>query len=137
MIARPIAGNSIPQWRLPGGNSARIPNIISGKRPNRRDFLKALGAGAEAPERLEGRSQAPVLRGEVDSVRETIFLAYVNLHRAVPQGRWKLHRYPHVDKTLLFDLEADPHETRDLAGDPAHADRVKTQRHGLVPHFLQ
>jgi hypothetical protein len=30
-----------------------------------------------------------------------------------------------VNKTQLFDLAADPREIKDLAGDPAQADRVK------------
>jgi choline-sulfatase len=35
-------------------------------------------------------------------------------------GRWKYHHYVR-HRPELFDLAADPEETRDLAGDPAHA----------------
>lgn len=38
--------------------------------------------------------------------------------------RWKLIRYPQVDRTQLFDLAADPAETKDLAALPAHAAKV-------------
>ena len=46
------------------------------------------------------------------------------MQRAWRDDRWKLIRYPQVDVTQLFDLKNDPHETKDLAGDPAHAARV-------------
>ena len=81
-------------------------------------------AGAPVPEGLEGRSQAPVIRGERNSVRDTVFLAYKDLQRAVRKGRWKLIRYPKINRTQLFDLESDPHETTDLAHDPRHESRV-------------
>jgi arylsulfatase A-like enzyme len=82
-------------------------------------------AGVPAPKGLDGRSLAPVLRGEKPAVRETVFLAYRNSMRAVRRGDWKLLRYPWVDHTQLFNLKEDPHELKNLAGDPAHADRVR------------
>ena len=38
--------------------------------------------------------------------------------------RWKLIRFPQVNRTLLFDLQADPFETRDLASHPEQAAKV-------------
>ena len=38
----------------------------------------------------------------------------------VRRGRYKLHHYVGFEPEL-FDLQADPEETRDLAGDPAFA----------------
>ena len=35
--------------------------------------------------------------------------------------RWKLIRYPQVDRTQLFDLQNDPEEITNLAADPQHA----------------
>ncbi|MBM4035257.1 MAG: DUF4976 domain-containing protein [Planctomycetes bacterium] len=81
--------------------------------------------GAKAPDGLDGRNLAPVIQGKAEGVRDTVFLAYRDVQRAVRRGRWKLLRYPKADKTQLFDAEADPHETKDLSADPAHADRVK------------
>lgn len=77
--------------------------------------------GVEVPAGLDGKSLAPVLRGEKASVRDSLLLAYENAQRAVRDGRWKLIRYPQVDVTQLFDLQSDPHELRDLASDAAHA----------------
>jgi arylsulfatase A-like enzyme len=82
-------------------------------------------AGVKVPSGLDGRSLAPVIRGQTKGVRDTLFLAYRNVQRAVRQGDWKLIRYPQVDRTQLFDLRNDPHELKDLAADPAHAAKVK------------
>jgi arylsulfatase A-like enzyme len=69
-------------------------------------------AGLPVPPGLDGKSLAPIIRGERRSVRDTMFLAYKDVQRAVRRGRWKLIRYPQVDKTQLFDLETDPCETQ-------------------------
>jgi arylsulfatase A-like enzyme len=81
--------------------------------------------GEQVPPGLDGKSLAPVIRGQTDGVRDTIFLAYRNFQRAVRRGRWKLLRYPLINKTQLFDLQNDPYETQDLANDPANAEKVK------------
>ena len=80
--------------------------------------------GATVPKSLEGKSLAPIIGGKGTSVRDTIFLAYKGIQRAVRRGRWKLIRYPQVNVTQLFDLQTDPHEIRDLSADPAHAGRA-------------
>lgn len=81
-------------------------------------------AGIAPPAELEGRSQARVIRGQVRQVRDTVFLAYKDLQRAVRRGRYKLIRYPRIDRTQLFDLSSDPDELRDLSGGPGQRKRV-------------
>jgi arylsulfatase A-like enzyme len=81
--------------------------------------------GAKPPEAIDGRSLVPVMQGKVQAVRDAIFLAYRDVQRSVRRGQWKLIRYPEVNKTQLFDLAADPFEMKDLAADPAQADRIK------------
>jgi arylsulfatase A-like enzyme len=55
-------------------------------------------------------------------VREVIYTAYEDKMRAVRDDRYKLIRYPPLDHVQLFDLERDPFELRNLAGDAAHAE---------------
>jgi arylsulfatase A-like enzyme len=81
--------------------------------------------GVDVPKGLDGISQAPVIRGKAKSLRSTIFLAYRKGQRAVRRGDWKLIRYPQVNYTQLFHLADDPDELKNLADDPAQADRVK------------
>lgn len=81
--------------------------------------------GTNVPAGLEGKSLAPIIQGQTPAVRDTIFLAYKDLQRAVRRGRWKLLCYPQVNKTQLFDLQQDPHETKNLADDPSQAKRIK------------
>lgn len=72
-------------------------------------------ADVDVPDSLEGRSQLPVMRGEKGSVRDVVYLAFQKGQRAVRKGDWKLYRFPLVDRDLLFNLKADPLESRDLS----------------------
>lgn len=80
--------------------------------------------GAPVPGGLDGKSLAPIIHGRAAKVRDTLFLSYRHVQRAVRDDRWKLIRYPEINKTQLFDLKNDPHETRDLAASPAQAGRI-------------
>ncbi len=80
--------------------------------------------GVAPPEGVDGQSLAPIWRGEQAGVRDSLFLAYEKFMRSVRDDRWKLIRYPHIHKTQLFDLENDPHELHDLAGDHRQARRI-------------
>ena len=82
-------------------------------------------ASAKIPEGVDGRSLQPILAGGKAAVRDVLYTGYRDCQRSVRDQRWKLIRYPLVDKTQLFDLEADPHELVNLAGKPANAAKVK------------
>ncbi len=69
------------------------------------------------------RSLLPLLRGDESSAREALIGSYMNLQRAVVLREWKLIAYPKAGVVRLYNLAEDPLETRDLAADPAHADR--------------
>jgi arylsulfatase A-like enzyme len=79
-------------------------------------------AGAKIPDGVEGKSIVPILTGKQTKVRDALYTAYRDCMRSIRNDRWKLIRYPLVDRTQLFDLGSDPHELHDLAGQPEHAD---------------
>jgi arylsulfatase A-like enzyme len=83
-------------------------------------------AGATVPEGVEGRSLRPVIEGAAAGVRTTLYTGYRDCMRAVRDERWKLIRYPLVDRTQLFDLSSDPHELNNLADHPEHAATLAT-----------
>jgi arylsulfatase A-like enzyme len=80
--------------------------------------------GAKLPDGVEGRSIVPVIHGKESKVRDVLYTGYRDCQRAVRDDRWKLIRYPLVDRTQLFDLAADPHELTNLAGKPEHAAKL-------------
>ncbi len=80
--------------------------------------------GAKIPAGVEGSSLLPVIQGKSAKVRDVLYTAYRDCQRAVRNDRWKLIRYPLVDRTQLFDLAVDPHELNNLAGQPAHATKL-------------
>jgi len=112
-------------------------------------------AGLTPPESMQGRSLVPLLEGErPDDWREEVYYSYfenswvnremsreqmtdpsfefwtahrVGPHRGVRTDRFKLiEYYSEGDYWELFDLEKDPHELRNIYGDPEHSD-VSTQ----------
>jgi len=82
--------------------------------------------GSEIPAGLDGKSLKPVIEGRSAGVRDTLFLTFRDVQRAVRDSRWKLIRYPQVNVTQLFDLQNDPHEITSLADKPEHAERIKS-----------
>ena len=82
-------------------------------------------AGAEIPAGVEGKSIVPILSGKATKVRDVLYTGYRNCQRAIRDDRWKLIRYPLVDRTQFFDLSNDPHELTNLADKPEHAAKVK------------
>lgn len=91
------------------------------------------------PETVEGRSLAPVIRGEADGAGYlSLFFAYMQCQRAVRDERWKLVEYFGGAErvTQLFDLAADPWETANLASAP-EMDEQLTRLRGELSAWQQ
>ena len=118
-------------------HSMRVPLIVAGpgiaadKRSEAMcylfDVLPTLGklCGVATPSGSNGREFAAVLKDPTQSARPFLMFGYKSIQKALSDGRWKLIRYPHVDRTQLFDLQADPYETKDLSALPEHAERIQ------------
>jgi arylsulfatase A-like enzyme len=130
-------------------HSMRVPLVIAGPGvPANRttdamcylfDVMPTLGAlcGVKGPGTSEGRDLGPVLRDPAQPARSTLLFAFRDVMRAMRDDRWKLIRYPQVDRTQLFDLSADPAETANLAGRPEHAARVAAMTSTLLGEMKQ
>ena len=99
-------------------------------------FLDA--AGISAPGAMQGLSQWRAWRGETAPARDWVLVE--NRHnpttvhlRTLVTSRFKITVYRGHDYGELFDLEADPHELRNLWDEPRYAD-VKA---GLLLRFVQ
>lgn len=90
------------------------------------DVIPTLGSlcGVKGPATSEGIDLTPTLRNPAKGARTTMFFAFRHVQRAVRDERWKLIRYPEIDRTQLFDLQNDPQEITNLAPRPEHAQRV-------------
>jgi arylsulfatase A-like enzyme len=82
-------------------------------------------AGIKPLAGFAGHSLRPIWSGETTSVRDSAFLPFLGLMRAVRDERWKLIVYPPINYRELFDLKADPDETKNLADDPANAATIE------------
>jgi arylsulfatase A-like enzyme len=130
-------------------HSMRVPLIITGPgiAENKRteamcylfDVLPTLGkvCGVQAPPANGGIDFSATLQDSTKPARSQLMFAYKNVQRAFTDGRWKLIRYPQVDRTQLFDLQSDPQEVTNLAEQPEHAAKVKELTSALENEMLQ
>jgi arylsulfatase A-like enzyme len=97
-------------------------------------ILDLTGAGIEPGQPIDGRSLAPLLRGDT-LAREAIYWHYPHYHpggatphSAIRAGRWRLVHFYEDGRDELYDLAADPAETTDLAVlQPAKAADLRTK----------
>jgi arylsulfatase A-like enzyme len=118
-------------------HSLRVPLIVAGpgvaadKRADAMcylfDVMPTLGrlCGVAAPKDSQGSEFSAVLKDPSRPARPFLMFGYKSVQKALNDGRWKVIRYPHVDRTQLFDLQTDPYETTDLSASPEHAERIK------------
>jgi len=95
-------------------------------------------AGVRLPERTQGQSLVPLLKGEQPSSwrKDWLYEYYeypgvvsVRKNRGVRTERYKLiHYYEAPEEFELYDLQEDPGELHNLYGDPSHAALVRQLR---------
>ena len=110
-------------------HTIRVPLIFAGYQiPNGvrvralaylRDIFPTLCqmTGVAMPD-TDGKSQHPVMIGRSESVYEFVVGYFRDSQRMIRTMRWKLIRYPKVGQVQLFDLQNDPDELKNLAGNP-------------------
>jgi arylsulfatase A-like enzyme len=118
-------------------HSMRVPLIISGPGIPRGKSTAAFTylldlfptlcdtIGISPPAGLEGESLRPLWEAKKDRVRDSVFLPFMQIQRAVRDERWKLISYPKIGHMQLFDLEGDPHEMTNLIDRADHAVHVQ------------
>ena len=93
-------------------------------------------AGLDLPASINGRDLTPLVAGETPEWRAEWFYEHLFEHAAIPKSEgvrtrdWKyfefLEREPHWEE--MYDLAADPDETRNLAPEPRYAERREQLR---------
>lgn len=73
------------------------------------------------PTTVDGHSLVPVMRGQKESVRDSVVLMYKGFQQAIRNKRYKLIRYQvnSVETMQLFDLQEDPLEINNLIDEPS------------------
>jgi len=116
--------------RLPGaaGNGKASPRTVQLV-----DLYPTLAelCGLPRPQGLEGHSLAPLLRDPLARWSHPAFTVSKSgaFGKAVRTERWRYAEYDGSNGgAMLFDEQADPHELKNLANDPAHAKTVAEMR---------
>jgi arylsulfatase A-like enzyme len=84
-------------------------------------FLDALGL--EVPDVMEGKSLLPLVRGEVEALRDDLVVQWDDYGFALIEKEWKCIVYDSGPDGELYNLAADPMETENCWADPDQAQR--------------
>lgn len=110
-----IAGPGIPR-----GKSTKAFTYLLDLFPTLCDVL-----AIQPPADLEGESLRPLWEGKKARVRDSVFLPYMQIQRAVRDERWKLIAYPKIGHLQLFDLQNDQYEKTNLIDRQEYAMHVQ------------
>lgn len=127
-------------------HSVRVPLIFSGPGipqnarsdayPYLFDIFPTLCelTGIGIPATVEGKSLVNAMRDPAEKVRDFLYFAYKEMHRAVKDRQFKLIEYVVKGKhtmTQLFDLENDPSEMTNLAFDEKYKEKLEQLKQEL------
>ncbi len=126
-------------------HSVRVPLVISGPglpQGQRSDALCYLLdifptlcdlLDLPIPASVEGKSLAPIINEEQETLRDTLFFAYKHYQRAVSDNRYKLIEYfvEGSRTTQLFDRAEDPWEINNLSADSDYSSHLTRLREEL------
>jgi len=137
-----------PQERFAGKGKGRLGT--SSYAPNsRRELVSLIDlvptildlAGAPADPRLPGKSLIPAVLNKPGSGHDAVFCEWhqagkmVTPIRMIRSGKWKYNLYL-KNGAELYNLETDPHEMKNLAGDPRFA-AIQEELHEKVLHHIK
>ena len=115
------------------------PNIPRGKRISEDIYIQdAMPTSLELargtpPAYVEFNSLLGLLREEqVTSPYPAIYGAYLDLQRMIRKDGFKLLVYPGMGKVMLFDMNNDPEEINDLAGNPRYDAKILEMFEALI-----
>ena len=119
-----IAGPGVPR-----GKSTRAQIYLRDMFPTTCEL-----AGIPIPDSVQSKSIVPILSGQRQQIRSAVFGYFYHYQRMIRTDRWKLIRYPHLEKRQLFDLQNDPNEQIDLSSkaETPRADRSVVRQNESV-----
>ena len=108
------------------------PGSVSDDLVSNLDFAQTFceAAGVKSDASMQGASLIPLLKGEAPTDwRKSLYYHYyefpgvhdVHRHYGVKTARYKLMHYYHIGEWELFDIEADPHDMKNVYNNPAYA----------------
>ncbi|MEM7013018.1 MAG: sulfatase-like hydrolase/transferase [Verrucomicrobiota bacterium] len=119
-------------------HSVRVPLLVSGRGVQKggkvdspvylQDIMATTLdlAGIERPDYVEFQSLVPYVHVGVDPiVRDAIYGAYLDAQRMITLGPDKMILYPKAKAAVLYNVEKDPFETKDLSKNPENKPVMK------------
>ncbi len=85
-------------------------------------------AGVATPDRVVGKSLRPLLEGRNTQWRDMVTAEVARTGRMIRTDQYKYITYRHDPVEQLFDMQNDPWETKNLAGDAMFASALQDHR---------